>query len=67
MSLSVPLLLWFALLTVIMCFQKIDCGRDALGRDIDCIKFTIEDFVNCDYVEQIETAINDLTFVQLNV
>ena len=50
-----------------MCFQKIDHGSDALGRNIDCIKFTIEDFDNCDYIEQIETTTNDLIFVQLNV
>ena len=50
-----------------MCFQKIDRGSDALGRNIDCIKFTIEDFDSCDYVEQIDTTTNDLTFVQLNV
>ena len=50
-----------------MCFQKIDCGSDALGRNIDCTKFIIEDFDRCNYVERIYTASNDLTFVQLNV
>ena len=67
MSFSVQLLLWLVLLIVHMCFQKIDCGSDALGRNIDCIKFAIEDFDNCDYIEQIETTTNDLMFVQLNV
>ena len=67
MSFSVQLLLWLVVLTVHMCFQKIDYGSDALGRNIDCINFTIEDFDSCDYVEQIETATNDLMFVQLNV
>ena len=59
------LLFWFVLLH--MCFQKIDRGSDALGRKIKGTNFTIEDFDKCDYVEQIETATNDLTFVQLNV
>ena len=60
-------LCWFALITVHMCFQKVDRGTDALGRKIDCTNFTIEDFNKCDYVEQIETSTNDLTFIQLNV
>ena len=60
-------LFWFVLITVHMCFQKIDRGTDALGRRIECTNFTIEDFDKCDYVEQIETSTNDLAFVQLNV
>ena len=60
-------LCWIVLITIHMCFQKVDRGTDALGRKIDCTNFTIEDFNKCDYVEQIETSTNDLTFVQLNV
>ena len=60
-------LFWIVLLIVHMCFQKIDRGTGALGRRIECSNFTIEDFDKCDYVEQIETSTNDLTFVQLNV
>ena len=61
------LLLWFVLFTVYMCFQKVDQGTDALGRKIESTNFIIEDFDKCDYVEQIETTSNDLTFIQLNV
>ena len=61
------LLFWVVLITVHMCLHKIDRGMDALGRKIENIKFTVEDFDKCDYVEQIETSTNDLTFVQLNV
>ena len=64
---SLSLLFWFVLLIAHMCFQKIDQGSDALGRNIECTNFAIEDFDRCDYVEQIETATSDLTFVQLNV
>ena len=61
------LLTWFVLITVYMCFQKVDRGTDALGRKIESANFIIEDFDMCDYVEQVETAPNDLSFIQLNV
>ena len=47
-------LCWIVLITVHMCFQKVDRGTDALGRKIDCTNFTIEDFDKCDYVEQLK-------------
>ena len=50
-----------------MCFQKVDRGRDALGRKIEGVNFIIEEFDKCDYVEQVETDPNDLTFIQLNI
>ena len=62
------LALSYLLLTLVhMCFQNVDRGRDALARTIENLNFVIEEFDRCDYVEQVETDQDDLTFVQLNV
>ena len=54
------------LLLVIMC--PIPKGLDHLNRSIYSLEETLDEFDNCDYVnDQILASINDLCIVQLNV
>ena len=57
------------LLTLTMCIDTVDRGKDKLGRDVGSLFGPeLDDFDSCDYIETIPKATaGDLTIVQLNI
>ena len=63
---SVLSLLLALLLT--MCLHIIDKGTDTLGRSIQSIDYSLDEFDQCDYVHSDYTCnVDDLCVIQLNI
>ena len=63
-----PVLLLLFALPSAMCLHTTDKGTDALGRNIQSIDCSLDEFDQCDYVDSDYTCnVEDLCVIQLNI